>query len=174
MIASPWLKPLRQQSTLTQWLLIASLTCGTAGLAIGVIGTAKRSPIAILMGYSLFVPSLCTGLVGSYASREVNRRLAVARKDQTAIDQQMKLAWSQGHEAGRTETLSEIEQQPQPVPPELDTLRSRLALLQTELTNAQELRSESQDLLVKTQGELANTISTYTPKPQNPKTPWCL
>lgn len=110
------LRPLRQQNQLAQLCLIASLTVGVGGLAIGVVGMAKRSPIAILMGYGCLSPALVCGLLSNHASIELRRRLATATKNQAAIDQQIKTAWQQGHESGRTETLSELAQRDNTAP----------------------------------------------------------
>lgn len=149
-----WLKPLRRQHQLTQWVLFASLLTGTTGLMVGIVGTAARVPSAILMGYSLIAPSALGATSAGWATRELRRRLAVATKDQAAINAQIQQAWQSGHEAGQTEALS---QPPEPTPdPRVGELQTQLQTVRAQLNQAAqthdaELQQQAQTITELTQ-----------------------
>ncbi|MGB0564481.1 MAG: hypothetical protein ACPGVO_22185 [Spirulinaceae cyanobacterium] len=92
--------PLKRQKTLAQLCFWTSGAIGFMGGLIGLAGAAAQNPIVVILGCSLFAPSVLCGLLADWASRELARRLTTAQKEQLTLDLQLQATWKAGYEAG--------------------------------------------------------------------------
>ncbi|MEM8643106.1 MAG: hypothetical protein AAGG51_30460 [Cyanobacteria bacterium P01_G01_bin.54] len=130
-------RPLKRQKTLAQLCFWTSGAIGFMGGLVGLAGAVSQNPIVIILGFSLFAPSVLCSLLADWASRELSRRLTTAQKEQLTLDLQLQSTWQAGYESGYGAAQGEPFGSGMPTAPENPQQAQAIAQLQAQITTIQ-------------------------------------